>query len=110
MKTKHWITRLVALSAMASAGLAFADVGVRDGEDPFRDFKSTKSRAEVRAERDAARAPAATASDPRAANIGARGVPGSRYSGRTREEVREELRQYREIQKPYSPDDLYFGS
>lgn len=110
MKTKHWISRLVAMSAMTSAGMAFADVGMRDGEDPFRNFQSTKSREQVRAELDAFRAPA-PASDARgASNIGARGVPGSRYSGRTREEVREELQQYKETQKPYSPDYLYFGS
>lgn len=111
MKTKHWITKLVAMSAMTSAGMASADVGMRDGEDPFRNFQSTKSRAEVRAELDAFRAPAPATSDARGAgNIGARGVPGSRYSSRTREEVREELRQFRETQKPYSPNNLYFGS
>lgn len=112
MSTKHWITKLAAFSVMASASLAFAEVGMRDGEDFFRDFKSTKSRAEVRAELEAARAQSTPRSDrvsASQADIGARGVAGSRYSTRTREEVRQELQQHRQAFQPNSPNDIYFG-
>lgn len=112
MSTKHWITKLAAFSVMASASVAFAEVGMRDGEDFFLDFKSTKSRAEVRAELEAARGQAAPRSDRASASqadTGARGVPGSRYSTRTREEVREELLQHRKAYDPNSPSNIYFG-
>lgn len=107
MKTRQWICRITALSTLAVAGVAVAEVGMRDGEDFFRDFKSTKSRAEVRAELDAARAPQSAQGSDRIS--GARGVPGSRYSGKTREEVREELIQHRKTVNQNSPDYLYFG-
>ncbi|WP_234814940.1 hypothetical protein [Noviherbaspirillum denitrificans] len=42
-------------------------------------------------------------------DIGVHGMPGSRYTGKTRQEVRDELIQYQKTHKPNSPDDLYFG-
>lgn len=109
MKTTRCISRITALSILAVSGVAVADVGMRDGEDFFRDFKSTKSRAEVQAEM---RGPSNLNSDRVSADSqdsGVRGVSGSRYSGKTREEVREELIQHRKTHDPYSPKDLYFG-
>lgn len=112
MKTSQWIFRITTLSAMAVSGMAVADVGMRDGEDFFRDFQSTKSRAEVRAELEAARAQPGSGGERITAgrtDSGVRGMPGSRYSGRTRDEVRDELIQHRKTDNPYSPSYLYFG-
>lgn len=106
MKTTRCISRITALSVLAVSGIAVADVGMRDGEDFFRDFKSTKSRAEVRAEMEPARAPSTMTSS---GDSGVKGVSGSRYSGKTREEVRDELIQHRKTHDPYSPKDIYFG-
>ncbi|OWW21953.1 hypothetical protein AYR66_23125 [Noviherbaspirillum denitrificans] len=85
---------------------------MRDGEDSFRDFKSTKSRAEVRSELESSRAPMNLNSESigtESRDIGVHGMPGSRYTGKTRQEVRDELIQYQKTHKPNSPDDLYFG-
>ena len=112
MNTTRCISRITALSVLAVSSIAVADVGMRDGDDAFRDFKSTKSRAEVRAELESARAPASLNSDRisgEGRDSGVRGVPGSRYSGKTREEVRDELIQHRKAQDPNSPNGIYFG-
>lgn len=106
MKTTRCISRITALSVLAVSSFAVADVGMRDGEDFFRDFKSTKSRAEVQAEM---RGQPAMNSDRTSGASGVQGVPGSRYTGKTREEVREELIQHRKTYEPNSPKDLYFG-
>jgi hypothetical protein len=112
MNTKRCISRITALSVLAVSSIAVADVGMRDGDDFFRDFKSTKSRAEVRAELDAARNPSIPSGDRMSVgsrDSGVHGMPGSRYSGKTREEVRDELIQHRKTHDPNSPNDLYFG-
>ncbi|WP_420474558.1 DUF4148 domain-containing protein [Noviherbaspirillum sp. ST9] len=114
MKTTRCISRITALSVLAVSGIAVADVGMSDGSDFFRDFKSTKSRAEVRAELDAARGQSSLNSDRISADSydsasGVRGMPGSRYTGKTRQEVRDELIQYRKTHDSSSPSDLYFG-
>lgn len=112
MKTRQWISGMAALSAMLVAGTSIAAPGMRDGEDFFRDFKSTKSRAEVQNEMAAARAQPMQRSDRIIASdrdVGARGVAGSRYSGRTSDEVRNDLIQHQRTNNPYSPDYLYFG-
>jgi len=93
MKTSQWITRLVASAAVAAVAVgapAFADVGLIDGQDHFSNFKSTKSRAEVRSELDAARSQGllsrgdADAPTVMAIARGAHGVAGSRSYGRSR--------------------------
>ena len=112
MNTTRCISRITAISVLAVSGIAVADVGMRDGEDSFRDFKSTKSRAEVQAEMESARSSGSLNSDRISADgrdSGVRGVPGSRYSGKTRQEVRDELIQHRKTQNPISPNDIYFG-
>jgi hypothetical protein len=113
MKTIRCISRITALSVLAVSGVAIADVGMRDGEDFFRDFKSTKSRAEVRAEMmESARTPSTVNRESMSSSSGSSGVlgvSGSRYSGKTREEVRDELIQHRKTHDPYSTKDLYFG-
>lgn len=113
MKTSHWITRLVASAAVAVGAPAFADVGLMDGQDQFGSFTSTKSRAEVRSEIDAARSQGllsrgdADTSPVMESAIGARGVAGSRYSGRTREEVRAELDEYNRMHRGDPRGDIY---
>ena len=96
MKTRHLIAAVIALSAISVGGSAFAD---RPSDEPIA--VSTKTRAEVRAELEQARAEGKLLSDygyrdeMRRGEMGAAGVAGSRYSGRTREEVRAELEQAR---------------
>lgn len=112
MNTTRCISRITALSVLAVSSIAVADVGMRDGEDFFRDFKSTKSRAEVRAEMESSRVTSNLNSSSISAEgqeSGVRGMPGSRYTGKTREEVREELIQHRKTYEPNSPNDIYFG-
>ncbi|WP_420474559.1 DUF4148 domain-containing protein [Noviherbaspirillum sp. ST9] len=106
MKTTRCISRITAISVLAVSGVAVAEVGMRDGEDFFRDFKSLKSRAEVRAELEPARAPSTMTSS---GGSGVMGVSGSRYTGKSRDEVREELIQHRKTYEPNSPKDIYFG-
>lgn len=113
MNITRSISRIAALSIVAVSSIAVADVGMQDGADQFKDFKSTKSRAEVQAETNAARAngPQNNGSiNSSASEIGGvRGVPGARYSGKTREEVYEEMIQYKKTHDPYSTKDIYFG-
>lgn len=112
MKTTRCISRITALSVLAVSGIALADVGMRDGEDSFRDFKSTKSRAEVISELESSRAQSGLNSDRISVDSrdsGVRGVSGARYSGKTREEVRDELIQHRKTYEPNSRKDIYFG-
>ena len=114
MNTFQSITRLVASAVVAVSSSAFADVGMLDGADAFKDFKSTKPRAEVRSELDAARhqgmltdGNSQYSSHGREANIGARGPAGSRYSARTREEVQAELADYRQTHQENTSGNIY---
>jgi len=114
MNTFQSITTLIASAAIAASGSVFADVGLRDGDDSFKDFKSTKSRAEVRSELDAARQQGLLtdgnsqySSNGREANIGVRGPAGSRYSARTREEVQAELTDYRQTHQENLSGNIY---
>lgn len=114
MNTFQSIIRLVTSAVIAVSGSAFADVGMQDGADSFKDFKSTKSRAEVRGELDAARQQGLLndgnsqySSHGREANTGVRGPAGSRYSVRTREEVQAELADYRRTHQENSSGDIY---
>ena len=112
MKTSYLKLTLTAAFAMIATSHVHADVGILDGADSFRDFQSTKSRAEVRSELENDRAQAYPVTDGtgfRDVNIGAHGVAGSRYSTKTREEVNSELREYKRMHQPNSPDDIYFG-
>lgn len=113
MNTTRCISRITALSVLAVSGIAVADVGLGDADKSFRDFKSTKSRAEVQAEMKSAGPSSSLNSDRISAegrDSGVYGVPGSRYSGKTREEVREELIQHQKTYQPNSPsDNIYFG-
>ncbi|MFC3107733.1 DUF4148 domain-containing protein [Undibacterium arcticum] len=98
MKIRHLIAAVIALSAVATVGSTFAE---RYSDEPVA--VSTKTRAEVQAELAQARAEGLLMNPGEGAypdeltgpNIGARGVAGSRYSGRTRAEVRAELEQAR---------------
>jgi hypothetical protein len=113
MSITRSIYRITGLSIMAVSCIAVADVGMQDGADHFKDFQSTKSREEVQAETNAARtnAPQNSASiNSGASDVGGvHGVPGSRYSGKTREEVQEEMIQHKKTHDPYSTKDIYFG-
>lgn len=105
MKTRKLIAVVIALSAFATGGLAFAD---QRSEDPIA--SSSKSRAEVMAEFEKARAEGMLMQeggrDDLNAWTGAHGVAGSRYSSLTREEVRAETIEHL---KNYNPatDELY---
>jgi len=115
MKTSQWITRLAACAAVAVGAPAFADVGLMDGQDQFgSNIQSTKSRAEVRSELDAARSQGVlshgdtdTSVMMESSPIGARGVAGSRYSERTRDEVRAELEEASRMNRDNPRDDIY---
>lgn len=112
MNTLYLRFALPAALAVMAATHVHAEVGILDGADSFRDFQSTKSRAEVRAELENDRAQAYPVTDGtgfRDVNIGAHGVAGSRYSTKTREEVNSELREYKRTYQPGSPNDIYFG-
>lgn len=107
MKTRALMAAAIALSAMATAGSTFADHSYSDEPLPV----STKSRAEVRADLDRARAEGLIMDSERGysnewARPGASGVAGSRYSGRTREEVKAETKEYMKNYKS-SIDDMY---
>jgi hypothetical protein len=112
MNIPHFKFALSAVLAMTAASQVHADVGIMDGADSFRDFQSTKSRAEVRSELENGRAQAYPVTDGTGFNdskLGAHGVAGSRYSTKTREEVNNELREYQRTHQPGSTNDIYFG-
>lgn len=110
MKTRQLIGVAIALSALVTAGSAFADRPYPPDEPAAM---STKSRAEVRAELDQARQEGLlNMNEDESYNVwnrsnagmGAQGVAGSRYSGLTREEVKAELKQYMK-DHPFGLDD-----
>ena len=115
MKASTWTAGLTAAAALAASGVCIADVGIADGKDHFTDFRSSKTRAEVQQEYRDARSqgtlqrgefwtPETASSD-----IGSRGPAGARYRERTREDVMEELRQYKQTHNPNDTRDIYFG-
>lgn len=118
MKASYGTAGLAAAVAFAASGACIADVGLLDGENAFANFQSTKTRAAVQQEYLDAKAQGLL---PRGGNaefwtpetpgmdIGARGPAGSRYQARTRDEVIEELHQYRRTPQPRGSDDIYFG-
>lgn len=109
MNTKRLYGALALLSAAAVASPAFAEAGIRDGADLFNNFTSTKTRSDVQRELAGAKGQGISVSqrDGEDAGPGAYGVAGSRYSIRTREEVRTELTN--SPTKPHGPGSLYFG-
>jgi hypothetical protein len=111
MRTKHLLGSLGLFCAAVAAGPAFAEVGIRDGADQFTDFTSSRTRADVQSElRDAnGQGTSVTMRDGDDAHSGAYGVAGSRYSMRTREEVRGELANSDTQPQGTIRDGLYFG-
>lgn len=117
MKPLNMMSGLAAVAAFAASGTCMAQAGMADGADPFAGYQSTTTRAAVMQEYLDARAQGLLPrgdveySMPEAsrADIGARGPAGSRYQGRTRQEVIDELREYRRTHKPNDPKDIYFG-
>lgn len=117
MKASHRTALLAATAAFTASGMCIADVGMADGKDFFTDFKSTKTRAQVQQEYLDARAQGTLSrgdtglenAGTSSVDMGPRGPAGSRYQGRTREEVMQELREYRQTYKPNDPKDIYFG-
>jgi hypothetical protein len=109
MKTKRLFGALALLSAAAVASPAFAEAGIRDGADMFSDFTSTKARSEVQRDLTGAKGQGTSVSvrDGEDAGPGAYGVAGSRYSMRTRDEIKGELAN--SSTKPHDPGSLYFG-
>lgn len=109
MKTRLLIAAVIALSGIATVGTTFAD---SPSEGPAA--MSTKSRAEVRAELEQARSEGLLMNSGERgyydewnrSAIGAAGVEGSRYSGRTREEVKAEAIEHLKNYKP-GLDDMY---
>ncbi|WP_025916298.1 DUF4148 domain-containing protein [Herminiimonas sp. CN] len=101
MKTRSFIAAVFALSAIVTASSAFADRPYPPDEPVAG---STKSRAEVRAELEQARKDGTLMNSGEhgfhdewirpGIGAGAQGVAGSRYSGRTREEVKAETMEY----------------
>lgn len=117
MKNRLLIAAVIALSAAATVGSVFA-------ERPYPDEPaavSTKTRAEVQAELEQAIKDGSlinsgeggysvsVESVRRDIGEGAHGVAGSRYSGRTREEVKAELEQARRDGSLMNSDELYKG-
>ena len=104
MKTRQLIAVVIAFSAFATVGPNFAD---ELSEGPIAE--STKSQMEVRAELDQAHADGLLMQG-EGANLnewsGAHGVAGSRYSSRTREEVKAETIAYMKDYKP-AFDEIY---
>ena len=108
MKTRLLMAAVIALSAAATVGSTFADSA---SEGPVAG--STRTRAEVRAELEQARAQGLLNSSEHSfvnewarPEMGAMGVAGSRYSSRTREEVRAEAIDYWKNHKS-GFDDMY---
>jgi len=118
MKAFHWTHGLAAAAIATASGTCFADVGLLDGRDSFADFHSLKTRAEVHQEYLDARSQGLlrnsgnaefSGPDTSGMDIGARGPAGSRYQARTREEVMDELRTYRQTHNPAETSSIYFG-
>ncbi|OGB25103.1 MAG: hypothetical protein A3I66_23020 [Burkholderiales bacterium RIFCSPLOWO2_02_FULL_57_36] len=112
MDMKHLLGSVGLLCAAATAGSVFAEVGIRDGADPFSNFTSTRTRADVQSELGNAKGQgtAITMRDgDEEKNLGAYGVAGSRYSTLTREEVRSELARSGRHPQGDRRDSLYFG-
>lgn len=112
MKTRQLIGVAIALSALVTAGSAFADRPYPPDEPAAM---STKSRADVRAEIEQARQDGTlNMSENDSYNVwnrsnagmGAQGVAGARYSGLTREEVKAELKEYMK-DHPFGSDDMH---
>ncbi|NMM25877.1 MAG: DUF4148 domain-containing protein [Glaciimonas sp.] len=112
MKSRQWIAAVIAVSGIATVGSAIADyTGRFDGPVAT----SSKSRAEVRSELEQARAAgwSIMQGDTDAKrewtrpNMDAHGVAGSRYSGRTRAEIRAEAIEH--TKKFRSGNDAMYG-
>ena len=107
MKTRQLIAAVIALSAIATVGSTFAD-----SPSDIPTAVSTKTRAEVRSELEQARAAGLLMmqgdrpyiNEWARPDMGAMGVAGSRYSGRTREEVRAEAIEFTKNYK-FHPED-----
>lgn len=104
MKTRLMMAAVIAFAAMATVGSTFAD---RPSDDAVP--MSTKTRAEVQAELEQARAAgllmnAGDRYSDEWSRPGAQGVAGSRYSGRTREEVKAEAIEHVKTYK-FRPED-----
>lgn len=103
-------------AATVVSGAVFADGGLRDGEDYFSHFSSSKSSADVSAEFDAAQADGMVSYGEndtfsnRDSNIGARGPAGSRFSTLTREEVVADLIEHQASQDRNPNSDIYYGN
>jgi len=101
MNTKHAIATFAALSAASVCSTAYADVGWMDGDNTYSRLNGAGSN--VTAQRELAQLR-------ETGDIGPRGVSGSRYTARTREEVMEELKEHQRAHPtPLRPGDLYFG-
>jgi len=118
MKASKWVAALSGIITITLGGTSIAEVGVMDGKDTFTNFQSSKTRSEVHQEYLDAQAQGLLprsgnaeygASDISSMDIGAQGPAGARYQSRTREEVMDELRTYKQTHKPNDPNDLYFG-
>lgn len=118
MKASNWNHGLAAAAIFAASGTCFADIGIMDGSDSFANFQSTRTRAEVQQEYLDARSQGLlrnsgnaefSGPDISGMDIGARGPAGSRYQARTREEVMDELREYRQTHNPADTNSIYFG-
>lgn len=116
---RYLIAALVALSAATVCSTSVADVGWMDGEDTFSRLQSSGSSADTQRETGSIDYSPAVTVEPfvtgRSINsdvgdTGARGVSGSRYSARTRQEVTDELIEHQRTNpNPPRPGDLYFG-
>ncbi len=111
MNTTHLLGSLGLLCAATAASPIFAEVGIRDGADQFGEFKSARTRADVQTElRNAnGEGTSVTVRDGDEKRAGAYGVAGSRYSIRTRDEVRSELKESGMRSRHDIRDKLYFG-
>lgn len=111
MKARQWAVMVGALSALAWMGSAFADPGMKDGEDFFQDFHSTRSRAEVQADVAGAKAQheqqlMARQNEGVRSEAGVYGPSGARYSTPDEDSG---AAKYNSKQMDRVYKDLYFG-
>jgi hypothetical protein len=102
MKTTQLIGTLALMSAMLAAGPAFAEVGIMDGANPFADFVSHRTRAEVQAEITNQKTQDASP------NVGVYGPSGARYATPAPAETHDRLAGPQTSHAP-APQDIYFG-
>jgi len=112
MNISKWITRLTACTTVAFAAPLYADDGQMVRQDQLSNTYSTQPREKLRAEMDAAEQATVShggtdmASSPESPD-GARGIAGSRYSQRGRDEAQGGLGESSRMNQDHPSGDPY---